>query len=164
MQISTGFSKFYRKVLGHNHGYFSRQSSVEKKINCFTFYFFRIFRTSKQTWLHDRIYNLPPELNPSGDSYLYKDGHIMAENMKEIPKLPANVYDYLQIADATAFKFSKRIQLATQMNVMGLFASESYQIANYGIGILAQKFQYYFKILLIWEISLIYLFFSPTML
>ena len=59
----------------------------------------------------------------------------MAENMKEIPKLPANVHDYLQIADATAFKFSKRIQLATQMNVMGLFASESYQIANYGIGI-----------------------------
>ena len=88
----------------------------------------------------------------------------MAENMQELPKLPANVYDYLQIADATAFKFSKRIQLATQMNVMGLFASESYQIANYGIGILAQKFQYYFKILLIWEISLIYLFFSPTML
>ena len=59
----------------------------------------------------------------------------MAENMQELPKLPANVYDYLQIADATAFKFSKRIQLATQMNVMGLFASESYQIANYGIGI-----------------------------
>ena len=84
--------------------------------------------------------------------------------MQELPKLPANVYDYLQIADATAFKFSKRIQLATQMNVMGLFASESYQIANYGIGILAQKFQYYFKILLIWEISLIYLFFSPTIL
>ena len=55
--------------------------------------------------------------------------------MQELPKLPANVYDYLQIADATAFKFSKRIQLATQMNVMGLFASESYQIANYGIGI-----------------------------
>ena len=59
----------------------------------------------------------------------------MAENMQELPKLPANVYDYLQIADATAFRFSKRIQLATQMNVMGLFASESYQIANYGIGI-----------------------------
>ena len=77
---------------------------------------------------------MPPELNPSADSYLYKDGHIMAENMQELPKLPANVYDYLQIADATAFKFSKRIQLATQMNVMGLFASESYQIANYGIG------------------------------
>ena len=83
--------------------------------------------------------------------------------MKEIPKLPANVYDYLQIADATAFKFSKRIQLATQMNVMGLFASESYQIANYGIGILAQKFQFFLKFCF-WEISLIYLFFSPTIL
>ena len=118
-------------------------------------FFFRIFRTSKQTWLHDRIYNLPPELNPSADSYLYKDGHIMAENMQEIPKLPTNVQDYLQIADATAFKFSKRIQLATQMNVMGLFASESYQIANYGIG--KPKNFNIFKFCF-WEISLIFFF------
>ena len=54
--------------------------------------------------------------------------------MQEIPNIPTNVNDYLQITDSTAFKFSKRIQLATQMNVLGLFASESYQIANYGIG------------------------------
>ena len=65
----------------------------------------------------------------------------MAENMQEIPNIPTNVNDYLQITDPTAFKFSKRIQLATQMNVLGLFSSESYQIANYGIGKnKAQKF------------------------
>ena len=58
----------------------------------------------------------------------------MAENMQEIPKIPTNVNDYLEITDATAFQFSKRLQLATQMNILGLFSSESYQIANYGIG------------------------------
>ena len=58
----------------------------------------------------------------------------MAEGIKSIPNLPANMIDYITILDEVAFRLSKKIALATQMETIGFFASESYQVANYGIG------------------------------
>ena len=95
-------------------------------------------RTSKQTWLHDKTFNLPDtfmeEIVPKGVKNPYKDGYLMAQNMKEPPALPANYTLYLKVIDKIAFKLSLKIQLATKLHLMGVFSSESYQIANYGIG------------------------------
>ena len=71
---------------------------------------------------------------PEGVENPYKDGYLMAENMKGMPILPTNITAYTTILDHVAFKFSQRIQLATQHYLLGVFSSESYQVANYGIG------------------------------
>ena len=97
-----------------------------------------IFRSSKQTWFHDRTFSLPLEYMeqniPKGVENPYKDGYLMAENMKGLPILPTNVTAYMNIIDKISFKVSKRIQLATQHYLLGVYSSESYQVANYGIG------------------------------
>ena len=71
---------------------------------------------------------------PEGVENPYKDGYLMAENMKGMPILPTNITAYTTILDHVAYKFSQRIQLATQHYLLGVFSSESYQVANYGIG------------------------------
>ena len=73
--------------------------------------------------------NIPKDVkNP------YKDGYLMAENMRSLPVLPTNVTAYMKIVDKTSFKITKRIQMATQHYLLGVYSSESYQVANYGIG------------------------------
>ena len=95
-------------------------------------------RTSKQTWLHDKTFELPENfmknLIPEGVKNPYKDGYLMAQNIKQPPILPANYTKYIKIIDNYAYKLSQKIQLATQLHIMGVYSSESYQIANYGIG------------------------------
>ena len=97
-----------------------------------------IFRSSKQTWFHDRTFNLPMEYMeqniPKDVKNPYKDGYLMAENMRSLPVLPTNVTAYMKIVDKTSFKITKRIQMATQHYLLGVYSSESYQVANYGIG------------------------------
>ena len=97
-----------------------------------------IFRSSKQTWLQDRSYNLPSDYMekniPQGMENPYKDGYLMADNLAQVPVLPPNSRKYRQKMDPVAYKLTTRIQLATQFHLMGLFASEAYQIANYGLG------------------------------
>ena len=41
---------------------------------------------------------------------------------------------YLQPKDLLAFQISRRIQYATQLDLMSIYSGERYQIANYGIG------------------------------
>ena len=51
-----------------------------------------------------------------------------------IPEIPTNVRDYLIIPDVFAYGVTKRIALATQLVTDRPFASESYQVVNYGTG------------------------------
>ena len=93
---------------------------------------------SKQTWFHDRSFSLPPEYSestiPKGMENPYKDGFLMATNLVDVPTLPTNITDYRMVLDPVAYKVTERIQLATQHYLLGVFSSESYQVANYGIG------------------------------
>lgn len=97
-----------------------------------------IFRTSKQTWLQDMTFNLPEEflkLNiPENIENPYKEGYLIANNLLTPPKVPTNYTIYRQILDPIGFKITQRIQMATQMHLTGLYSSEPYQVANYGIG------------------------------
>ena len=63
-----------------------------------------------------------------------KSGFLMANNIRHIPTLPVNLMNYLNILDPVGFSVSKSISLATGLELLRPFASESYQIANYGIG------------------------------
>ena len=56
------------------------------------------------------------------------------EYATKMPTIPANYMKYLKPVDKVAFKITKKIQYATQMNLMPIYAGEPYQIANYGIG------------------------------
>ena len=51
-----------------------------------------------------------------------------------IPEIPPNVQDYLVIQDVVAYGVTKRIALATQYVTDRPYASESYQVVNYGPG------------------------------
>ena len=51
-----------------------------------------------------------------------------------IPEYPHNVQDYLIVQDVIANGVTKRIGLATQLITDRPYATESYQVANYGIG------------------------------
>ena len=65
---------------------------------------------------------------PKGVENPYKEGYLMATNMEKVPLLPTNVTKYMQVADPIALKVTKRIQLATQHYLMGVFSAESYQV------------------------------------
>ena len=93
---------------------------------------------------------------PEGVENPYKDGYLMAENMKGMPILPTNITAYTTILDHVAYKFSQRIQLATQHYLLGVFSSESYQVANYGIG---GQYGNYFSLRLNGLLCQLYLFF-----
>ena len=84
--------------------------------------------------MHDKTFQLPDDymeqVIPKGIENPYKDGYLMASNMKTVPVLPTNITKYMQVVDAIALKVSKRIQLATQHYLMGVFSAESYQVSS----------------------------------
>ena len=89
-----------------------------------------IFRTSKQAWIIDRFFDpLPSDLDTRGR----KDVFYATD-----PNKLNSIYN-LKLAQHKNSTFigtivSKRITLATQLSVLPPYASENYQIANYGLG------------------------------
>ena len=95
-----------------------------------------LLRTSKQTWMDDRVFdfNLSDELalsakvfgvNLNGDDFKH-DG--------SAPLIPSDSKRFMSAVDKVGFAISKRLETATELQVLPAFASEPYQIANYGLG------------------------------
>lgn len=93
-----------------------------------------IFRTSKQTWLHDKTFSIPSNYKEEEEEEHMQGGFLLANDLSQIPKLPTNLADYRHPLDRVAYNLTKRISHGTQLQLLSIFSSESYQIANYGIG------------------------------
>ena len=85
-------------------------------------------RTSKQAWISDRVFTDPPQNINHRKLKIY---HIYNET-----GIVKNKKVVLHRTNETEsmFKISRRIELATKMNVMAPMASEQFQVANYGLG------------------------------
>ena len=91
-------------------------------------------RTSQQGWIEERIYRFPVT-----DTYIGWDYNGTFHTTEEVfdlttPEYPSNVQDYLIIQDKLVYGVTKRIELATKLVLDRPYASESYQVANYGLG------------------------------
>ena len=89
-----------------------------------------IFRTSKQAWIIDRHFTpLPSDLDTRGRKDVFYGTD---------PNRLDSIYNLklLQHKNSTFIGtiLSERIALATQFSVIPPYASENYQIANYGLG------------------------------
>ena len=94
-------------------------------------------RTSQQGWIQERLYQFPVTDTYEGWDYNGTFHHSLVEEALTdvlIPEYPPKVQDYLIINDMTAFRITKRIELATNLILNKPYASEPYQVANYGIG------------------------------
>ena len=80
-------------------------------------------RTSKQTWLEDRFFNF--DFGLMGD---YDPGSFHP------PPIPFEPMRYIQKKDEVGYALSERVQDATELLTLPPYSSESYQIANYGLG------------------------------
>ena len=90
--------------------------------------------TSQQGWIIDRKYRFPVT-----DTYTGWDYNGTFHTTEEIidvtcPEYPANVQNHLIVNDIIAHKVTKRIERATKLVLDRPYASESYQVVNYGIG------------------------------
>lgn len=91
-------------------------------------------RTSQQSWLTERNYTFPNNYNYNGhisNISFYKETD---NSHTQPPQYPINVQKYLVINDIIAYKVTKRIELASNLILDRPYASEPYQIVNYGIG------------------------------
>jgi prolyl 4-hydroxylase len=91
-------------------------------------------RTSQQGWIVERKYRFPVT-----DTYTGWDHNGTFHTTEEIvdatcPEYPANVQNHLIVNDIIAHNVTKRIERATKLVLDRPYASESYQVVNYGIG------------------------------
>lgn len=82
-------------------------------------------RTSKQTWLQEQWFEFPIKED---------EPFFEAKEVTDTPPVPPDVMTYYKPLDKIGNRISYRIQHATNFRIIGPFASESYQIANYGLG------------------------------
>ena len=92
-----------------------------------------IMRTSKQSWLHERIYEFPVVENSyngmDGNGTFFLSSHIQKQHV------PVDfVNKRLIVVDSRTYGMTKRIEAATRLVLDQPFASESYQVVNYGLG------------------------------
>ena len=92
-----------------------------------------IIRTSKQGWIYEKAYRFPVT-----ETYLGWDNQGLFYTCTDItnktsPEYPANVQDHLIITDLSMYRLTKRIELATKLVLDKPYASEAYQVVNYGI-------------------------------
>ena len=91
-------------------------------------------RTSQQGWIIDRDYRFPVTENYKG-----WDNRGLFHTTEEItdqtcPHYPSSVQDYLVLNDLVVYNVTKRIELGTGLVLDRPYASESYQVVNYGLG------------------------------
>ena len=94
-----------------------------------------LHRTSQQGWIVDRYYKFPVTDKYKGWDYngtFHITEEIIDITCPEYP--PHNVQDYLVIKDAIAHNVTKRIERVTKLVLDRPYASESYQVVNYGLG------------------------------
>ena len=91
-------------------------------------------RTSQQGWIIDRDYRFPVTDTYTGWDYrgLFHTGEEIID--QTCPEYPSNVQDYLVVNDLLVYNVTKRIELATRLVLDRPYASESYQVVNYGLG------------------------------
>ncbi len=88
-----------------------------------------LMRTSKQTWMEERFFHFDRALvNGSSAKVAYDP------RSYEPPPTPFEPMRYVEVKDKVGFAVARRIEAATRLDVLGPFSSESYQIANYGLG------------------------------
>ena len=93
-----------------------------------------IIRTSKQSWFFEREYKFPVTDTYTGwDNQGLFRATAMITN-KTCPEYPRNVQDHLIINDLSMYRLTKRIELATSLVLDRPYASEAYQVVNYGVG------------------------------
>lgn len=92
-------------------------------------------RTSQQGWIGERFYRFPITESFQGWD---RNGsfHMTTEiNNQTTPDYPAsNVQHHLVVEDKLVYNITRRIELATQLTLDRPYASEAYQVANYGLG------------------------------
>ena len=94
-------------------------------------------RTSQQGWLSERLYKFPVT-----ESYKGWDGNgtfqIRSDMFRptSVPEYPSsgNLQKYLIIQDVIGYSITKRIEILTGLVLDTPYASEDYQVANYGLG------------------------------
>ena len=93
-----------------------------------------IIRTSKQGGILEKSYRFKVTQTYLGwdnqGLFLTHDGI----TNKTCPDYPHNVQEHLIIDDVLMYKLTKRIELATNLVLDRPYASEPYQVVNYGIG------------------------------
>ena len=91
-------------------------------------------RTSKQGWVDEKHYRFPVTKEYVG--WDKKGLFVPVEDISNqtFPEYPPNVQNYLIINDPLMYGITKRIELATGLVLDRPFASEPYQVVNYGIG------------------------------
>ena len=118
-------AKYIEKKVGKQMKRSKRMKNIDK--NPFK-------RTSKQGWVHEKHYRFPVTKRFVG--WDRKGLFYPVEDItdKSFPEYPPNVQNYLMIDDQLMYGITKRIELATSMVLDRPFASEPYQVVNYGIG------------------------------
>ena len=91
-------------------------------------------RTSQQEWIVERMYKFPVTDTYKGWDYNGTFHFEAANNDIRTPIYPSNVQDCLIVNNKIAYGITKRIEMATKLVLDRPYASESYQVANYGIG------------------------------
>ena len=94
-------------------------------------------RTSQQGWLSERLYKFPVT-----ESYKGWDGNGTFQIRSDmfgptsVPEYPSsgNLRKYLIIQDVVGYSITKRIEILTGLVLDRPYASEDYQVANYGLG------------------------------
>ena len=92
-------------------------------------------RTSQQGWVGERFYKFPVTESYKGwdnNGNFYMISEISSQTVPEYPS--SNVQNYMIIEDRLAYDITKRIEMATQLILDRPYASEAYQVANYGLG------------------------------
>jgi len=92
-------------------------------------------RTSQQGWVGERFYRFPITSSYTGwdgNGSFHLTSEIVDETIPEYPSL--SVQNHLIITEKVFYGITKRIELATQLILDRPYASEAYQIANYGMG------------------------------
>ena len=88
-------------------------------------------RTSKQAWLYDQgwvPYNETIHKGNGKKIYYYPDLHYDETSIYDLPVINNFTEEFI------LSRINRRIELATQLNIRGIYSSEDYQVANYGLG------------------------------
>ena len=93
-----------------------------------------IKRTSKESHIAEKDYRFPVTEQYLGwdNQGLFRTDYGITK--KTCPDYPPNVQDNIIINDQKMYLLTKRIELATRLVLDRPYASESYQVVNYGIG------------------------------
>ena len=125
---------FHKLMSQYEINYFKYSGSKEMRRSGIGLAKTSSIRTSQQGWIEERMYRFPTTDKFKGWDYngaFHTTGQI---NGTTTPDYPSNVQDYLIIKDIITHNVTKRIELATTLVLDRPYASESYQVANYGVG------------------------------